>query len=369
MKRRLVLILTWYAMHPFNLEDMILILLDILQSQTSSNTLAKMRRVPWTATHAFFADMGGMRLRCPDFPDFPVNTVHLLWLFKNGHIEYPEVEEETIKDKNKADTLARVITMLQVGWFTVQLIARGIQGLCITSLELSTLGFVCCALNIFWFWRKKPLDVVEPITIQCKGSLISIVRDAIATEKDGWQYTQTPLDCLDRESGTSYVRSFFYSMSYAVNVERKAHTFPATSIPNSAVSHTGCKRLDVVYGYFFGMLYFGIHFAGWNFHFPSTIESWLWRSSAITLACIAAMFEFVCSPGNRLGRYLPGKPTTGIGILKLLPKTLALLCLWPLIVTYFLARSYIIVEGFAGLRALPESAFQTINWWNFVPHI
>ena len=38
-------------------------------------------------------------------------------------------------------------------------------------------------------------------------------------------------------------------------------------------------------------------------------------------------------------------------------------------IIYVLARVYIIVEDFAGLRALPPSAFNTVDWTKVIPHI
>jgi hypothetical protein len=51
--------------------------------------------------------MGGFILRSSDFDDFPVDASQLLWLIQNGYVEYPLVDKDDIKDKNKADGLAR----------------------------------------------------------------------------------------------------------------------------------------------------------------------------------------------------------------------------------------------------------------------
>jgi hypothetical protein len=37
--------------------------------------------------------------------------------------------------------------------------------------------------------------------------------------------------------------------------------------------------------------------------------------------------------------------------------------------SYLLARGYIIIEDLVNLRSQPASAFETINWAEFVPHI
>ena len=326
-----------------------------------------MQEVPWTARHAFFADMGGLRVKCPDFPEFPISSNHLFWLVENGHIAYPQLEEKTIMDKNKADTLTRGIMLLQATWFAVEVVARAIQHLSITTLELSTLAFACSTLHSLWFWQNKPLDVVEPITLLCEKNLRAIHSEA-ETRLDR-VYTTSPLEFLDREAHLSYVEPFFFGLDIATNQEYKASDFPVLSFSNGSIGHKDVKRLDVVYGILFMILYFGIHLAAWPFHFPSYIELLLWRISAITLACIAVIYEVVCCSGKLVGKYFfPGSPKYAIEIVKMLPKWVTLSLMWPLIIAYFTARSYIIVEGFVSLRALPATAFQYVDWLKLVPH-
>ena len=38
-------------------------------------------------------------------------------------------------------------------------------------------------------------------------------------------------------------------------------------------------------------------------------------------------------------------------------------------VIYIVSRAYLIVESFAGLRELPGSAFQNVQWSDVLPHI
>ena len=60
----------------------------------------------WTMRHAFFADMGGFMLQSPDFPPFPVDGQQLLYLVQHDYIPYPNVDVESLWDKNKADGFA-----------------------------------------------------------------------------------------------------------------------------------------------------------------------------------------------------------------------------------------------------------------------
>ncbi|EMC97621.1 hypothetical protein BAUCODRAFT_23882 [Baudoinia panamericana UAMH 10762] len=144
--------------------------------KADSEAAAAMHRSPWTRRHSFFADMGGLRLRFSDHPDFPVNSHQLFWLVKNGHLDYPQLDPKDIEDKNKADIFARIATLLQIAWFTIQNLARAIQHQALTTFELVTLAFAFCTLLSFWLWRAKPADVTEPMTLDCRNPLATIIQ-------------------------------------------------------------------------------------------------------------------------------------------------------------------------------------------------
>ena len=85
---------------------------------------------------------------------------------------------EEIEDRSKSDTLSKTIVLVQTTWFTVQCIARAVQGLALTELEIVTLAYTALNGVMCFFWWKKPLDVQCPIIIVLKDSRIE--RRAIA---------------------------------------------------------------------------------------------------------------------------------------------------------------------------------------------
>jgi hypothetical protein len=100
----------------------------------------------WNLRHCFFANMGGVHLEFRDrklagLSSFPVDSDQLLYLVKRNHMNLPEISEDDIEDRNKADRLARSITIVQVLWFTTNVFGRIAQGLSVTTLELTTLAF------------------------------------------------------------------------------------------------------------------------------------------------------------------------------------------------------------------------------------
>ena len=56
----------------------------------------------------------------------------------NSHGKFVEISDSTIRDKSKADTLAKRLDLLQVSWMLVLTIPRRIVGYPITSLEVHT---------------------------------------------------------------------------------------------------------------------------------------------------------------------------------------------------------------------------------------
>ena len=146
----------------------------------------------WTMTHAFFADMGGFVLRSPDFPPFPLDAEQLYYLISEDFLAYPEIDRALIDDKNKADglaryardprinwlhlsnPLARLITVWQVLWFSVTCIGRLVQHIGLTTLELTTLGFILLMLATSFCWRHKPSGVTQPFFLETSTNVFDI---------------------------------------------------------------------------------------------------------------------------------------------------------------------------------------------------
>lgn len=63
---------------------------------------------PWTLRKAFFADMGGLILTSPDYPQgFPINAEQLFYLVRGGHLDLPDLRDHDIQEKSKIDTLSK----------------------------------------------------------------------------------------------------------------------------------------------------------------------------------------------------------------------------------------------------------------------
>jgi hypothetical protein len=92
-------------------------------------------------------------------------------LAKCGHVV--EASLDDIKDKNKADGLAKLLVCIQAGWMIVQVVSRTATGLPTTLLEVHVVARVVCALVMYILWWHKPRQVTSPTVL--KGKWLPLV--------------------------------------------------------------------------------------------------------------------------------------------------------------------------------------------------
>ncbi|KAL9111371.1 MAG: hypothetical protein Q9227_004248 [Pyrenula ochraceoflavens] len=78
----------------------------------------------------------------------------------------PDLSVTEIKDKSKADGIAKALVCLQAGWMIVQTIGRIAYYQPVTLLEVNTIGHVLCAFIIYLLWWHKPRDVRAATVLQ-----------------------------------------------------------------------------------------------------------------------------------------------------------------------------------------------------------
>ncbi len=146
--------------------------------------------------HGFFADMGGVMIKPPDFPEFPVDSQQLAYLVEQGFMSMPHISHQELADRDKVDSLARILAVFQISWFTIQCIARWIQGIGLSTLELSTLAFILCTLNMYFFWFFKPVDVQSRVTLRMEPTIATVLVDAGETARRPYSQTGTVIQVL-----------------------------------------------------------------------------------------------------------------------------------------------------------------------------
>ena len=107
-----------------------------------------------------------------------------------------------------------------------------------------------------------------------------------------------------------------------------------------------------------GVVFGGIHCAGWFFTFPSSDEAMLWRISSAVLTGIAFLLPLL--------------------IYLFVPKDISNTHLWEsffvalliiIILAYVMSRLLLLVEAFISLRYLTPGMLALVKWTSFIPHI
>ncbi|KAF9557973.1 hypothetical protein CPC08DRAFT_692672 [Agrocybe pediades] len=137
----------------------------------------------WTKVHGYFIQMGGFMLFEGDQRKGVLTLTRFEELLQLGRIQFPSISEEDILDRSKGDGLGKALVVVQTTWFIIQCLARLIQHLDLTELELFTAALAVLNGAMYLFWRKKPLSVgisipvyllpsPEQPTEKCKPSVL-----------------------------------------------------------------------------------------------------------------------------------------------------------------------------------------------------
>lgn len=157
--------------------------------------ISRMDDAPW-----LLRQHGGFVVKPRDSKPFPVNAKQLHYLVTRGYTPFPSTTGKEIWDQSKQDGFQKMFTLVQTGWFVLQVLARAIQHLPVTTLELTTFGFVFCTFASYYEWSNKPLDVESPTTILLDKSTAEILVDAGNIPNAEKPYQNTPLDFIDNQS-------------------------------------------------------------------------------------------------------------------------------------------------------------------------
>jgi hypothetical protein len=252
--------------------------------------------------------------------------------------------EGELQDRGKSDWLTKLIVLVQTMWFIIQCIARWVQHLPLTELEVVTLAYTMLNFFIYAFWWYKPQNV---------GCPIRVYKTSTAVHKKGGKQV------YEWEAGISGFLErpaiyFIGSQDHFVDYSQE-RSLPMFWSDNQDLTGT----TNFLASLFMSLLaagFGGMHFLAWYSPFPSRFELILWQ-----VACVGLTAS-------------PLIPWIGIlvgGALELskLPFILILASLIPLPPLYVAGRAATLVMAFTTLRSVPDAALIDIDWTTFFPHI
>jgi hypothetical protein len=255
-------------------------------STLAGQKMTKQYPVPgWTRTHGFFMVMGGFHLyrlprnalSTPYPPEFALPTDFGIVEPLTPHSREAEVAqhplnfadlsiravaylsptEAELKDKGKADVLAKVIALIQTLWFVAQCIARGAKHLPLTEIEVVTLAYTTVNLFIYFFWWDKPKDVGCPVRVY-KTLEAGRVR---GMGREQWRSGVTGVfEKIAEYIGGAQDRYFALSEEIQVPMFWSGDA----GVSNANLTIFGASIIGTVFG--------AAHFIGWNSEFPSQTE-------------------------------------------------------------------------------------------------
>ncbi|THU87507.1 hypothetical protein K435DRAFT_969862 [Dendrothele bispora CBS 962.96] len=309
--------------------------------------------------------------------------------------KYIDITEDEITARSKTDFLTKSIAVVQTTWFIVQCIARVVEGLVVTDLEIVTVAFALLNIATYILWWNKPQRIRYPVKIDyCRRHATGKSRVKVKTQDRSFKERVKAMftsfcDWL-RQRSTGAWNSFkkWIEKNWEDSIKRSSSwpvriifflilDLPLGNTFSFSIFHlstdkgsyqTGLESdppslYPTVISLF--LVFGGIHCAPWNSTFPTHIEQILWRVSAVTVTAFPLVWLPLFGAGNR---DLDGDGFKGMAI-RLFGYALVGLVLVFLPLAYIWARITLIVIAFTELRALPPSAYQTVDWARFIPHI
>ncbi|XMA12751.1 hypothetical protein WAI453_005542 [Rhynchosporium graminicola] len=243
-----------------------------------------------------------------------------------------------------------------------QTIARAIQHMEISSLELTTVAFVLCTTVTFIFWIDKTQGVERAFDLETQTPFRTILAEAGQIARA--PYADTPMDFVEQPGWSQWRRRPIFSH---VGIPVR----PLQRIPNDYAVAPQILRLPVPL-WFLTVAHASCHILARNFPFPTNWERWLWRGSSVTISSVMLIWGFAevmsVKPGFDLTMTLLGiwekrasKNTRFRNWAADGPGTMST-------ILYGLARTFLIIETFASLRSMEPSVYYSVDWAQFIPH-
>ncbi|KAI0059806.1 hypothetical protein BV25DRAFT_1828514 [Artomyces pyxidatus] len=290
----------------------------------------------WTTRHGFSIIMGGYHYYREGKPQHPLSRYDVVSLVESGDLVPPTDEE--IQNWSQSDMLSKALAITQTLWFVLQAIARRVEGLPITQLEVMTLAYTTITVAMYIAWWEKPQNVGGAVRIAVK-ELPPEPTPARRWFKQGWY------------SRIFYVIAGWQDMFVDLRKARRVPTFYG-----GGTHHDDNDNYADIIALFAAMVFGAVHCAAWHYVFPSSVEKSIWRISSLAIIAL---------PGIMLVPILlklAGVVFEPSGIV-VFPFIFALCA-----PGYVAARLLLLAVSFTTLRTIPPDAYRAVQWTLRIPH-
>ena len=383
------------------------------------------RYAVWTAWHGYFLIMGGFHLIEPPtensrerrdmslYDDGPtILTLDLLRRLVDDPEFEIQISQDEIKDKSKGNALSKFIFILQTSWFIAQCIGRHVHGLELSQLELTTVALASLNGITILLWWKKPLGAQTPVRVYLRKRL-DLPREESVFHGCGPDLSLTtnnrsqlillilgapfyPILWCVNDFGLfnlivgvilmllsigillplSIILVFALTIFWVVTDLLVPAEFPVNNHATHVPTFYTPKHEYSEYWPFFlvallGVVFGGIHCAGWNFPFPTHTYQLLWRISslAITLIpiCAPAVIFIILVVRNLVKALVKSTTFEQPGLYEIVTTSQVLTAFFGLV--YAVVRLVLLGLALALLRNQPPSVFIALDWTKYYPHL
>ncbi len=325
----------------------------------------------WCITHAIFANMGGFRLTSKTdnnpITHRTIDGFELASLLTTEKIsKIPDISKADILDKSKTDAFARWLAVLQCLWLLLELIARQIEGLPSSQIEIATLAFACCSILTYIAVRDKPKDVDVPLEIPLSVALPE----------------STSLDPLFEIQKSFFLEVFVYKYWQPENyksvipgpgnipfkklrIRWRGEDITGYRITNDNYLVRDFRSHPMAGWMVIGSIIFGgIHCIAWDHYFPTRAERILWRISALVTTLAPLLLPIIDRGANSIRRYF-NLSVWGSALGRVVMSGWTVVVPALVLLSYVLLRMCIVVLVFASLREMPAEVYRT-TWTKYL---
>lgn len=284
---------------------------------------------------------------------------------------FPDVTAADIDDKNKGDSVAKILALSQVVWLVAQLIARAKVSAnavanppdsndprphdrAVSPLEITALAYAVCSFFTYLLLWGRPQDVRRPTVVH-------------AVRSPTYEEFEELLKVAPRIHGM-------------LNEE---HQFRSYALPTSTVSsyqgqwgRPGGKKATwwwdgdlVMLGLMGGLTVFGgLHLIAWDFPFQGERTRTLWRVLSLVITAFPPVVLVAYKSLNWLMFKLDSTRNPVSGVVMGVTATLVWLVIGIFMCFFPLIRLGLLVEAFWSTYHLPPSAYLS-TWANEMPYV
>ncbi|CRG89485.1 hypothetical protein PISL3812_06521 [Talaromyces islandicus] len=315
----------------------------------------------WTLRQCFCVITGGLVLQTQGQWIYKILPRDMKPLIQAGMIHCSDFRDQDIEDRSKADSFAKFFTVLQSTWFLCNIIIRWANDLPVSPIELSTIGYVACAILIYGVWWYKPKDMGTYIAVHLRYDRDDIpieVRDTIEENSTRWVHVRA---LVKEDNWVSVLWKTIRTPLFRRDIEC-FKTINEEGGGGLVTTPFENFIFDVICS-LAALLYCGIHVAAWNFPFATRAELISWRVFSLASTATIIVISFVGSLMD--AALLPNAkdvlPSFMVGLTRPAGHWATLVTIIVSFNFYIIARLGIMGLVFSSLRALPTGSYTTIQ--------